>query len=227
MSNLKERILFIVAHPDDDILGSGGTIAKLSKKGSIIHVVFLTDGETSRDNILDPNKLIHKRKNNAKKALKILGCNSTDFLNYQDQRLDSLEFLDIVKNIEKIIKSFKPDKIFTHYENDLNLDHQITCRAVVTASRPKSGSNINELIFFEIPSSTNWNLTKEFKPNYYIDISSTLSLKKKALNIYKDEMRPFPHPRSIKAIESLSYYRGSSSGCKAAEAFIIGRKIKK
>ena len=225
MKNKKKTVLIFAAHPDDDVLGCGGTIAKLAKLGFKIHVVFLSDGESSREGILNIDNLIKKRRQNAKKALKILGCQSIKFLDFADNRLDSLDLLDIVKRIENFIDVYKPYTIFTHYLHDLNIDHQITHKAVVTACRPQPQSQVKELLFFEVPSSTEWNLTKAFMPNYFIDISGTLHLKKKALNVYKNEMKSFPHPRSIKAIEYLSYYRGSTVGCEAAEAFIIGRKI--
>ena len=225
MKNLNSTIVIFAAHPDDDILGCGGTIAKLIQQGSKVHVVFMADGESSREDIVDIDNLILQRKQNAKKALKILGCDSIVFFDFPDNRLDSIELLDLVKRIEKIIDVYKPGTIFTHYAYDLNIDHQITHNAVVTACRPQPKYCVKELLFFEVPSSTEWNLTEAFMPNYFVDISSTLSLKIEALNVYKNEMKSFPHPRSIKAIESLSYYRGASSGCEAAEAFIIGRKI--
>ena len=226
MKNSNSTVVVFAAHPDDDILGCGGTIAKLTQEGSKVHIVFLADGESSRGDITDINSLIQQRKQNAKKALKILGCDSIEFLDFPDNRLDSLDLLDVVKKIEGFIDAYKPYTIFTHYAHDLNIDHQITHNAVVTACRPQPGHCVKELLFFEVPSSTEWNLSKAFMPNYFVDISSTLSLKIDALNAYKNEMKSFPHPRSIKAIESLSYYRGASSGCEAAEAFIIGRKIK-
>jgi len=226
MKNSNSTVVVFAAHPDDDILGCGGTIAKLTQEGSKVHIVFLADGESSRNDITDINSLIQQRKQDAKKALKILGCDSIEFLDFPDNRLDSLDLLDVVKKIEGFIDAYKPYTIFTHYAHDLNIDHQITHNAVVTACRPQPGHCVKELLFFEVPSSTEWNLSKAFMPNYFVDISSTLSLKIDALNAYKNEMKSFPHPRSIKAIESLSYYRGASSGCGAAEAFIIGRKIK-
>ena len=226
MKNSNSTVVVFAAHPDDDILGCGGTIAKLTQEGSKVHIVFLADGESSRGDITDINSLIQQRKQDAKKALKILGCDSIEFLDFPDNRLDSLDLLDVVKKIEGFIDAYKPYTIFTHYAHDLNIDHQITHNAVVTACRPQPGHCVKELLFFEVPSSTEWNLSKAFMPNYFVDISSTLSLKIDALNAYKNEMKSFPHPRSIKAIESLACYRGASSGCGAAEAFIIGRKIK-
>lgn len=222
---MNKTILIICAHPDDEVIGCGGTIAKLSKSGFKINVLFLADGESSRDGFNNKSNLIEKRKKNSIKALKVLGCNAINFLDYQDNRLDSIELLEIVKSVEKYITLYRPSIIFTHYINDLNIDHQITSKAVITACRPQPNYPVKELLFFETCSSTEWNLSESFMPNYFIDISKTLTLKKRALNCYKDEMRPYPHPRSIKSIENLSYYRGSTVGCNAAEAFIIGRKI--
>lgn len=219
-------ILVVAAHPDDDVLGCGATLAKLRQEGSKVHIVFLADGESSRGDVKDINSLIQQRRQNAKNALKILGCDSIEFLDFPDNRLDSLDLLDIVKKIESLINEYKPYTIFTHYAYDLNIDHQITHNAVVTACRPQPGHCVKELLFFEVPSSTEWNLSKIFMPNYFVDISSTLSLKIDALSAYKNEMKSFPHPRSFKAVESLAYYRGSSSGLGAAEAFILGRIIK-
>ena len=227
MKNVNSTVVIFAAHPDDEVLGCGGTIAKLTQQGSRVHVVFLADGESSRDDTVDIDNLILQRKKNAREALKVLGCTSIDFLDFPDNRLDSLDLLDIVKKIEGFINVYKPIKVFTHYAHDLNIDHQITHNAVVTACRPQPEYCVKELLFFEVPSSTEWGLFKTFSPNYFVDISNTLSLKIDALNAYKNELQPFPHPRSIKAVESLACYRGASSGCRAAEAFIIGRKIER
>lgn len=222
---MNKKVLIIAAHPDDETLGCGGTIAKLTKNGSKVHVAFLADGESSREDKTNIKKLISERKNISIKALKSLGCKSVSFFDYADQQLDSVNLLEVVKLVEKLVKKYQPHTIFTHYMHDLNIDHQITHKAVVTACRPQPNHCVKELFFFEVPSSTEWNISKGFMPNYFVDISKTISQKKRALNIYKKEMRPFPHTRSIKAIESLALFRGSSVGVKAAEAFIIGRKI--
>ena len=139
MKNSNSTVVVFAAHPDDDILGCGGTIAKLTQEGSKVHIVFLADGESSRGDIADINSLIQQRKQNAKKALKILGCDSIEFLDFPDNRLDSLDLLDVVKKIEGFIDAYKPYTIFTHYAHDLNIDHQITHNAVVTACRPQPG----------------------------------------------------------------------------------------
>jgi N-acetylglucosamine malate deacetylase 1 len=220
-----ENVLIIAAHPDDEVLGCGGTIAKYTKEGLKVSVLFLTDGESSRNDIENVNSLILKRKNNAKAALKILGCQSISFLDFPDNRLDSIDLLDVVKKVEKYINTIKPFRVITHFVHDLNIDHQITHKAVVTACRPQPENFVRELLFFEVLSSTDWAFEKYFEPNLFVDISSTIDLKIDALDCYHEELRDFPHPRSLKAIKSLAFYRGSMSGLFAAEAFKIGRKL--
>jgi LmbE family N-acetylglucosaminyl deacetylase len=222
---MKNSVLIIAAHPDDEVLGCGGSIAKFSKEGIKVTVAFLADGESSRGNSKNYDDLILNRRQNAKKALNILGCNSIEFLDYPDNRLDSIDLLTIVKSVETLIDKYKPYTIFTHFQNDLNIDHQITHKAVMTACRPQPNFCVKKMFFFEVPSSTEWNTGESFIPNYYIDITTTLNAKIKSLGHYKTEMRKYPHPRSIKAIENLAHYRGSSVGLKTAEAFIIGRII--
>jgi len=223
-SNMNKAIIF-AAHPDDEILGCGGTMAKMAKEGVEVHVVFFADGESSRgspNNLID---LIKTRKNNAIKACELVGCSSVDFLGMPDNRLDSLDLLEIVKKVEHFIELHKPHQVFTHYDDDLNIDHQIVNKAVITACRPQPGQSVKELYFFEIPSSTEWGLKNLFNPNCFFDISNTLHLKLDAMSEYKNELKEYPHPRSIKSIEALTLLRGSSVGLKAAEAFILARKI--
>lgn len=222
---MKNSVLIIAAHPDDEVLGCGGSIAKFSKEGIKVTVAFLADGESSRGNSKNYDNLILKRRQNAKKALNILGCSSIEFLDYPDNRLDSIDLLTLVKSVEKLIYKYKPLTIFTHFQNDLNIDHQITHKAVMTACRPQPNFCVKNMFFFEVPSSTEWNTRESFIPNYYIDITKSLNTKIKSLGHYNTEMRKYPHPRSIKAIENLAHYRGSSVGLKAAEAFIAGRII--
>lgn len=220
-----ESVLIIAAHPDDEVLGCGGTIAKLAQKGFNVNVLFLADGESSRTDIENVGALILKRKKNAEAALKVLGCNSLSFLDLPDNRLDSLNLLDVTKKVENYIDTIKPFKIITHDAHDLNIDHQITHKAVATACRPQPGNCVRELLFFEVLSSTDWAFSNFFEPNLFEDISKTLELKIEALSCYHDELREFPHPRSIEAIKSLASYRGAMSGFVAAEAFKIGRKL--
>jgi LmbE family N-acetylglucosaminyl deacetylase len=144
--------------------------------------------------------------------------------------MDSVPLLKIIQFIEKQIKIIKPDAIFTHFESDLNIDHQITNKAVVTACRPTKNQTVKSILFFEILSSSEWNISsknKSFKPNYFVDITNSIRFKIKALKYYKRELKKWPHPRSVEGVKLLSKTRGSSVGLSNAEAFILGRHIEK
>ena len=222
-----KKILVVVAHPDDEVLGCGGTIAKLVDKKCKVKVLFLSDGESSRLKKID-NKKNHFRRTCAIKAMKILGVKEFSFENFPDNEFDKISLLTITKRIEGEIKKYNPDTILTHHNSDLNIDHQITSRAVLTACRPKIKNNVKLILFFEILSSTEWNITSKknfFNPNWYEDITKYLTTKIRAVKCYKKELRNPPHSRSVETIKALSIFRGSSSGVKNAEAFQLGRKI--
>jgi LmbE family N-acetylglucosaminyl deacetylase len=228
MFNFK-NILVVASHPDDEVLGCGGTLYNLRKKGAKISCLFLSDGESSRKHP-KINKLISERRKQAIKAGKILGINKINFGNFPDNSMDTVPILKIIQFIEKTIKEVRPDAIFTHFESDLNIDHQITSKAVITACRPIKNQTVKSIIFFEILSSSEWNIStknKSFKPNYFVDIGKSIKFKLKALKIYNREMRKWPHPRSIEGVKLLSKTRGSSVGLLNAEAFIVGRHIEK
>lgn len=223
------KILIIAAHPDDEVLGCGGTIAKHSKNGDEVNVIILAEGLTSRDDKRNRDKRIKELlllKKSAKEANKILGVTTLKFFDFPDNRMDSVDLLDVVKVIENYIKQFKPSVIYTHHSGDVNIDHRIIHDAVVTACRPIPKHTVKQLLFFEVASSTEWqpnNSYPAFIPNWFVDISKTLDLKLKALDKYKSEMRDFPHARSLEAVEYLSKWRGASVGVGAAESFILGR----
>ncbi|NLT94823.1 MAG: PIG-L family deacetylase [Clostridia bacterium] len=226
-----KSVLVIAAHPDDEVLGCGGTIAKHVKNGDQVNVVILAEGLTSRSFIGGKEEFaedLQKLKETAKKANKLLGVSSVLFSDYPDNRMDSLDRLDIIKEIEGLITRFKPDVIYTHHSGDVNIDHKRTHEAVITACRPFPGQTVKRILFFEVPSSTEWQIAGSapyFMPNSFSDISETINIKLDALRIYNSEMRPWPHPRSIKAIEYLARWRGATVGMEAAEAFILGREI--
>lgn len=216
------KVLVVVAHPDDEVIGCGGTIARHVKNGETVQVVFLADGFGSRDNGVDRSK-------QANDAAIFLGCNPPIFLNLPDNQLDTLPLLDIVKKVEKIVSRFRPDIVYTHNFGDLNIDHQISHRAVITACRPQPGFSVKELYSFEVLSATHWqsqSMEAAFVPNYFVNISDYIRLKIRALHIYNEEMRDYPHIRSYNSIENLSKFRGSLVGIENAEAFFIERLIK-
>ena len=162
------------------------------------------------------------------RRLKILGSVSVNLLSLPDNRMDSLELLNIVKLIEKFVFRYKPSLVFTHHAGDVNIDHKIVHDAVIAACRPQPNYAVRELLFFEVPSSTEWRPSSSgiyFMPNYFYNVSEYIDKKLDALSAYKHEMKDFPHPRSIDAVNHLARWRGASIGCDAAEAFMLGRRI--
>jgi LmbE family N-acetylglucosaminyl deacetylase len=210
------NILITVAHPDDETIGMGGTIKKLSKNNEITLCV-MTDGTSAQ---YDDKKMIKVRQDACRKAGKILGISKFHFLDFPDMKLDSISHVEINKELEKIIKIIKPTILYSTSYNDLNKDHQKVFESCSVISRPIS-SKIKQFICFEIGGRNK----TPFNPNTYVDISKELPFKLKALNQYKTEIHPFPHQRSLKFIESLSHVRGVESGFKNAEAFQLIRNF--
>jgi len=226
-----DTVAVIAAHPDDEVLGCGGTIARLAQEGCLVHILLMADGESSRMGSVrevSDVELLAGRNSAAVRACAILGCASVQLLALPDNRMDSLVLLDVVKQIEVFINTYRPTTVFTHHSGDVNIDHRVVHEAVIAACRPQPMFSVRELLFFEVPSSTEWrppSSANMFNPNWFVDISQTLQLKLQALQAYQDELRPFPHPRSIKAVEALAQWRGATVGVNAAEGFVLGRKL--
>ena len=225
-------ILVIAAHPDDEVLGCGGTMARLALEGNDIYTLILGEGITSRDAFRDrtkrENEIVELRKQ-TEDANKILGVKKVYTFDFPDNRFDTVPLLDIIKTIEKIKEDINPGVVFTHHYGDLNIDHQITFKAVMTAFRPLKKETVREMYSFEVLSSTEWNIPKPeicFVPNHFVDISKTIKLKVRAMKEYKCEIREYPHPRSIESIEIKAKQRGIQVGLEAAEAFEVLRLIK-
>lgn len=227
-----KKILIIAAHPDDEVLGCGGTIAKLAREGNVVYSLFLGEGVTSRDEKRDRKKRekeLKELRKQIEKAGRILSISNSFAFDFPDNRFDTVAMLDIVKTIEKVKIDVKPDIVFTHHRGDLNVDHRITFEAVMTAFRPIEAENTKEIYSFEVPSSTEWNApipTSYFMPNYFVDIAKTLDLKIRAMKEYKSEIRGYPHPRSPEAIKIYAKRWGIQAGLQAAEAFEIIRMIR-
>lgn len=219
---MKNNILVVAAHPDDEILGCGGSLLKLKNKYNI-YGIFMTNGVGARDN--SNQKKIIERKKNCEKLFKYFKFKKPVFLDYPDNKLDTIPLLELIKSLEKRINIINPSIIFTHSSRCLNIDHRKTFDAVITACRPIKKSNLKKILSFEVPSSSEWIFKKDksFQPNYFIDITKQINDKIKCLKFYKKELRKYPHSRSIKAIKSLSEYRGTFIGVKNAEAFYLVR----
>jgi LmbE family N-acetylglucosaminyl deacetylase len=231
---MKNKVLVVAAHPDDEILGCGGTIAKHIKNGDSVHVAILAEGITSRDKQRDREAHLRELSYLAKaahRANEIIGVTSLKLLDFPDNRMDSVDRLDIIKVVEELINEYKPNIVYTHHIGDVNIDHRRIHEAVITACRPIPGNHfVKQILFFETASSTEWmtpGSAPGFSPNWYVDISETLELKLDALRAYECEMREWPHARSIEALKYLAHWRGANVGVHAAEAFILGRNIEK
>lgn len=222
---MKNNILIIVAHPDDEILGVGGTILKHLEDKDEVNILILSDGETSRDKNIN----IKKKETEARSAAKLLKIKNIFLEKFPDNQFDSIPLLKITKKIEKIINKVKPNIIYTHHAYDLNIDHRLTFQAVLTACRPQPNFCVKKILTFETLSSTEWQLKDKnnlFCPTEYNDITNFIDRKIEILKIYKNELREYPHPRSTKGVKILAQFRGIEVGYKYAEAFQIIKNIK-
>lgn len=230
-----KRILVIVAHPDDELLGQGATINKLSTELNCeCKAVILGEGITSRAEARD-RKLFEKElkihKQNINTAAEHIGYKSVETHDLPDNRFDAVDLLDVVKIVETEKNAFNPDIIMTHHYGDLNVDHRVTFQAVLTATRPLLEERVTGIITFETPSSTEWNLGQKevaFNPNLFVSVSEeNVKAKTKAMESYEFEKRSYPHPRSSKALEVTAQRWGTVVGADYAEAFQIIRAIVK
>jgi LmbE family N-acetylglucosaminyl deacetylase len=222
---MNKTVLVVAAHSDDEALGCSGTMAKHIANGDVVHVLFLTDGVGSRQ-VSDIGA--DQRKAAAQLAGEILEIASMRNLDFPDNKMDSIPLLDVAKEIETIVTEISPDVIYTHHIGDLNVDHQVTHKAVMTACRPQPGFCVKEIYAFEVLSSTEWQTPGllPFCPNVFVDITEYIGIKIKVLEVYKDEMREPPHSRSIENSLQLSKLRGNSVGLSYAESFCSLREVR-
>lgn len=226
---MDKTILIVAAHPDDEILGCAGTVARFVKEGAKAYTLILGEGKTARDEMRDTSKWkkeIELLQKEVTKANKLIGVNEVYLHDFPDNRFDSVALLDVVKVVEKYKQKLKPDIIFTHYEHDCNVDHNVTYKAVMTATRPMKEECVQEIYSFEVLSSTEWRFPLSFSPNVFFDVTKTLSAKIKAMEAYTSELREFPHPRSLKGIELCAANWGMKVGCPYAEAFQLIRSVR-
>jgi len=223
-----KKILIVAAHPDDEVLGCFGTVAKFIQDGYEAYTLILGEGKTSRDEIrvvANKQNEIATLNSEIHKANSIIGIKKVFIESFPDNRFDSVDLLDIIKAISKVKEEVKPDIIFTHYKNDLNIDHKITYTAVITATRPMQSESVKEIYSFEILSSTEWNYPLLFSPDMFFSIDDTINLKLQAMKEYKSELCEYPHPRSLEGIALSAQYNGMSVGKKYVERFKVVRII--
>jgi LmbE family N-acetylglucosaminyl deacetylase len=224
------RVLIVAAHPDDEVLGCGGTIARHAANGDEVFVLILGEGMMSRSGSGDDPGLRQRQRDlweSSKRAARILGAHEPVQLHFPDNRMDRVDLLDIIHAVEDSIERFRPDLIYTHHPGDLNVDHTVVARASVTATRPLPGRHVAGVYSFEVLSSTEWafGTGETFQVNRFVNITHFLERKIEAFKAYESEMVVFPHPRSVEAITSLAKLRGSQAGLGLAEGFSLVREL--
>lgn len=223
------RVLVVAAHPDDEVYGMGGTMAKLSLQGHEVHVLIVTDGCTAQyASRPDLPEIIEKKRREALKANEILGVKRVHFGTFPDMRLDTVPHVEINRLIEETVDAVEPDVVYTHFYGDVNLDHQMVYQSTLVAVRPVPGQCVRELYCYRVPSSTEWSPQLEhtaFLPNAMEDISGFEDAKERALLAYQTEVRPYPHPRSAQYVRETDRARGLEWGLGPAEAFWQLRRI--
>ncbi|HIC79986.1 MAG TPA: PIG-L family deacetylase [Kiloniellaceae bacterium] len=225
-------VLIVAAHPDDEILGVGGTAARHADEGDRVHTLILAEGSTSRGTERDQDahsQAMEALKQAARAAADCLGTEPPRFAGLPDNRMDQLDLLDVIKHVEATVNEVDPRIVYTHHGGDLNLDHRLTHQAVLTACRPLPGARVEAIYAFETLSASEWStpeIGRPFIPCHFVDVSRYLDRKRKALECYHQEMRPFPHSRSIENVEHLARFRGGCVGVEAAEGFSVCRQLR-
>jgi LmbE family N-acetylglucosaminyl deacetylase len=225
-------ILVLAAHPDDEVLGCGGTIARYALDGHDVHIAILGEGITSRfsdQDQVEPTELdtLH---DHSRHVSDFLGARSLSLFGLPDNRFDTIPMLDVVKIIERLISELNPEIVYTQHGGDLNVDHAVLYRATLTATRPIAGDVVREVYAYEVASSTEWafqQFSPKFSPNVFQDITATIDRKIEAMQLYETEVRPFPHPRSPEALRACSRRWGTVIGVEAAEAFQLVRSVRR
>lgn len=217
--------MVVAAHPDDEVLGCGGTIARHVSSGDDVHVLILTEGVTGRRGAKSSD--IESLRTAAQRANEVLGVRSLTLHDYPDQRMDSLDRLDVTQLIESHVEKTSPAIVYTHFWGDLNADHVLVSECTSTACRATPDTPVRTLLFFEVASSTEWAPKSCFNPNWFVDIALTFDRKMEALQAYASELRAFPHPRSEQAVTHLARWRGATAGVPCAEAFALSRNLER
>ena len=223
-----KKILVVAAHPDDEIYGMGGTIAKLAAEGNEVHILIVTDGSTAQyRGSNDLSEILERKKKETQKALACVGAAACHYGELPDMRLDAVEHIRINEVIEKAVDEIKPDVVYTHFWGDINMDHQRVFESTLVAVRPTRFQTVRELYCYSVPSSTEWQpaIHATFAPNVFVNISEYTAQKAAAIAAYATELRPYPHPRSVEAVQAQDTARGLQVGLPAAEEFILLRSV--
>ncbi len=222
----RETVLCVAAHPDDEVLGLGGTLILHARAGADVIVLIMSEGEQEK---LGGTPRCQTRRKSAEEAAKIMGTRDIIFRDFPDQRLDAMPIIDMIKAVESAIETYRPATVYCHHGGDANSDHNVVFRAVYAACRPMSrvGSHVKRLLTYETPSSTDQAPQVGdyvFNPTRFVDIEAAWEEKVKALQCYPTELIGGKHPRSLAYIEALARMRGGHSGFGLAEGFVTIRE---
>ncbi len=225
------KVLVLAAHPDDEVLGCGGTITRLGREGHDVYIAILGEGITSRYESRDQAdvELLEALHARSRRVGELMGARRVMLSGLPDNRFDTLPLLNVVKIVEGLIADIRPEAVYTQHGGDLNVDHMVLYRATLTATRPQSGHPVRDVYAYEVASSTEWafqQFAPRFRPSVFEDISATLDTKIEAMQVYESEAREFPHPRSPEALRASARRWGSTVGLAAAEPFHLVRSVR-
>ena len=218
------NILAVLSHPDDEVLGCGGVLARHAVADDKVDVSIFTNGVGARG---WKRGAADARKTEWHNACRTLGAGAMippDV--FSDQQLDRVSMLELAQVVERTLEKSRPEIVYTHWLGDLNLDHRLVAQAVLTATRPAAGSRVRRVLACEIPESTSQGFGfMSFEPNVYVDIGGYLKTKLEALRCYESERRESPHLRSAQGVVTCAGLRGGEAGCDFAEAFVLMREV--
>jgi N-acetylglucosamine malate deacetylase 1 len=217
------QVLVVAPHPDDEVLGAGGSLARLAEEGALIDIAIVTRGYPPEFD----SDLIEVGRGEARKAHSTLGVHATHFLDFPAAGLDTVPHREVNAALLSLVEKLSPDTVFLPFQGDLHLDHQLISHSTLVATRPNHSDRVRRILAYETPSETNWGAPGDatFVPSVFVDISRFLDCKLEALACFASQMRPFPHARSLDSIRALAQVRGSTVGVHAAEAFMLVREI--
>jgi len=219
------NVLIVAAHPDDELLGAGGTAMAHARRGDCVQAAVLCEGASVRYEATWSDEVSRQ----SKRAAQILELSPPILRALPEQRLETLPLGDIVREVEGLVKRYQPEIVYTHFGGDMNRDHRIVSEAVLVATRPCAAPSVREVLMFETPSTTEWgspHLLPPFQPALFVDISPYMESKIAAFECYSREVREWPHPRSPESLRVRAAYWGGCICRPAAEAFAIVRMIR-
>lgn len=224
-----KKVLVVAAHPDDEVYGMGGTIAKRVRQGDEVYVLIVTDGSTAQyRDCKELASILEEKEKQIMRASEILGVKEVIHSNLPDMQLDSVKHIDVNEVIEKAIEKIKPEVVYTHFYGDVNMDHRCVYNSTMVAVRPTPSQCVKEVYCYSVPSSTEWEPYKAdtcFMPNVFVEIEDLFKLKEEAIKAYSSEIREYPHPRSVEYVRTMDTANGLKCGRKMVEEFVCLRCI--